>query len=66
MAGVKVRESESFENALRRFKRITERAGILSDLEKHQRYEKPSEKRKRKLMTAIRKIKKMRSMSHNG
>jgi len=65
MAGVKVRESESFENALRRFKRITERAGILSDLKKHQRYEKPSEKKKKKLLNSMRKTKKPRTTSQD-
>ena len=49
MPGVKVREGESYEQALRRFKRQCERAGILSELRKREYYEKPSEKKKRKL-----------------
>ena len=52
---VHVKEDELFENALRRFKRKCEKAGILSDLRKHRHYEKPSEKRKRKLSQAHRK-----------
>jgi small subunit ribosomal protein S21 len=54
MTGVIVRPGESFEKALRRFTKTCEKAGILSDMKKNQRYEKPSEERKRSLNTAIR------------
>ena len=54
MAGVIVRENESIENALRRFKRVCKKAGIMSDLKKNRYFEKPSEKRKRKLNAAKR------------
>jgi len=55
MAEVIIFADESFERALRRFKKKCEKAGILSDLRKHRHYEKPSERRKRKLNTARRK-----------
>ena len=45
---VHVREEESFENALRRFKRKCEKADVLTELKKRQHFEKPSVKRKRK------------------
>jgi small subunit ribosomal protein S21 len=48
-------QDESFERALRRFKKKCEKAGILSDLRKHRHYEKPSERRKRKMNAAVRK-----------
>jgi small subunit ribosomal protein S21 len=48
-------DGENFERALRRFKKKCEKAGILSDLRKHRHYEKPSERRKRKLQAALRK-----------
>ena len=48
MSVVNVREEESFENALRRFKRKCEKSGILTELKKRQHFEKPSVKRKRK------------------
>jgi small subunit ribosomal protein S21 len=48
MPGIRVKEGESFESALRRFKKKCEKAGVLSDLRKHQHFEKPSERRKRK------------------
>jgi small subunit ribosomal protein S21 len=51
-----VKEDESFENALRRFKRKCEKSGILSELKKRQHYEKPSAKRKRKAIAARKKM----------
>lgn len=56
MPSVQVREDESFENALRRFKRKCEKAGILTELKKRQHFEKPSIKRKRKAIQARKKI----------
>jgi small subunit ribosomal protein S21 len=53
---VHVREEESFENALRRFKRKCEKAGVLTELKKRQHFEKPSVKRKRKDIQARKKI----------
>ncbi len=52
MSGVRVREGESFESAVRRFKRSCEKAGILSELRKREHYEKPSVRKKRKMMAA--------------
>ena len=49
---VKIKEDETFENALRRFKRKCEKSGILSELKKRQHYEKPSVRRKRKMVAA--------------
>ncbi|MFH2054519.1 MAG: 30S ribosomal protein S21 [bacterium] len=61
MTGVKVRDDESFEKALRRFNKICEKAGILSDIKKHQHFEKPSDRRKRKMNAAKRKARRNRS-----
>lgn len=55
MAYVVVREKESFESALRRFKRQCEREEILSEIKKRQHYEKPSEIRKKKIIQAQKK-----------
>lgn len=56
MPVVHVRDDESFEGALRRFKRKVEKSGVLTELRKRQHYEKPSVKRKRKKMQAEKKI----------
>ena len=53
---IKVREDESLENALRRFKRKCEKSGILTEIKKRQHYEKPSVKRKRKALAARKKL----------
>ena len=55
MAGIEVRDGESFESFMRRFRRACEKAGVLRDYKRHEYYEKPSEKRKRKLIEARRK-----------
>ena len=55
MPGVIIRNEEPFEKALKRFKKSCEKAGIISDMKKHQHFEKPSERRKRKLNAAKRK-----------
>jgi len=45
---VRVRANESFERALRRFKRMVEKEGTLRQLREHKEYEKPSDKRRKK------------------
>jgi len=58
MAGIRVREEESFERALRRFNKACEKSGIMSDIKKNQHFEKPSDRRKRKMNQAIRRNRK--------
>ncbi|MCA9733573.1 MAG: 30S ribosomal protein S21 [Deferribacteres bacterium] len=59
MPGVIVRDNEPFDRALKRFSKTCERAGIISDIRKHQYFEKPSERRKRKMKEAKRKMRKL-------
>lgn len=47
VAEVKVGKNESLDSALRRFKRQCRITGVLSDARRHERYEKPSVRRKR-------------------
>ena len=49
-----VKENESLERALRRFKRKVQRSGLYSELRKRRFYEKPSAQRKRRREAAIR------------
>ena len=51
---IEVRDNESLENALRRFKRELHDHGVLEAVKRHERYEKPSEKRRRELASSIR------------
>ena len=55
LSEVIIHDGDNFDRALKHFKRKCEKAGILSDLRKHRHYEKPSERRKRKMQEAIRK-----------
>lgn len=55
MPGIRVKDGEPFEKALRRFTKTCEKAGIMSEIRKHQHFEKPSARRKRKLNAAKRK-----------
>ncbi|HNW04681.1 MAG TPA: 30S ribosomal protein S21 [Oscillospiraceae bacterium] len=48
MAEVHVKENESLDSALRRFKRQCARSGVLAEVRKREAYEKPSVKRKKK------------------
>ena len=62
MPSVQIKENEPFEIALRRFKRICEKAGILTEIRRREFYEKPTAIRKRKAAAAVkREAKNLRS-----
>ena len=48
MSEVRLKENESLDNALKRFKRQCARAGVLAEVRKREHYEKPSVRRKKK------------------
>jgi small subunit ribosomal protein S21 len=52
MPSVRIKEHESVDGALRRFKRACEKAGVLTEVRKREHYEKPTEIRKRKAAAA--------------
>ena len=54
MSQVKVKENESLDSALRRFKRQTSRDGVIQEVRKREHYEKPSVKRKRSRRPLVR------------
>ncbi len=63
MPSVSVKKNESFEIALKRFKKQCEKEGILSEIKKREHYDKPSVKRKKKILVARKKaLKRIRSM----
>ncbi len=59
MVNVKVRDNESFEKALKRFTKACEKSGLMAEIKKHQHYEKPSERKKRRDNAARRKMRKL-------
>ena len=67
MTTVVVRDGESCESALRRFNKQCERTGILTEVKKREHYEKPSVKRKKKILAAKKRaLKKQRKMIERG
>ena len=58
MPMVNIKDRGSFEGALRRFKRAVEKAGIPTRLRQLEFYEKPTSKRKRQKIAAVKRLKK--------
>ncbi len=56
MVFVIVGENEPFEKAFKKFKRLVEKEGILTEVRRRQFYEKPSEKKKRRERQARKRI----------
>ena len=56
MPRIKIRDGEHFDNALRRFKKVCERFGILSEIKKREFYEKPSIYKKKKAISARKRL----------
>lgn len=63
MPSIRVRENDSFENALKRFKKQCEKEGILSEVKKREYYDKPSVKKKKKAIAARKKAAKRVKMT---
>ena len=62
LPGVKIKENESFEGALKRFKKQCEKAGLMYELRRREHYEKPSVRRKKKAIAARKRlVKKLRA-----
>jgi small subunit ribosomal protein S21 len=55
LSEIKVGKNESLEAALRRFKRQIQKAGVLAEARRRERYEKPSVRRKKKAEAARKK-----------
>jgi small subunit ribosomal protein S21 len=55
LSEVRIRDDESLDSALRRFKRELQRTGVLAEARRHEHYEKPSEKRRKRIEAARRK-----------
>ena len=45
---IRVKDNESLESALRRFKKSCARSGVIQEVRKREAYEKPSVRRKKK------------------
>ena len=54
---IMLRERESVQEAVRRFRKLVERTGLKRELRRRERYEKPSDVKRRKRARAVRKAK---------
>jgi small subunit ribosomal protein S21 len=64
MPMIKVKENESFEFALKRFKKQVEKAGILTELRRREYFDKPSVRKKKKAAAARKRaLKKLKRMA---
>ncbi len=62
---IKIRDSEPFEVAMKRFKKQCEKAGVLSEVKRREYYDKPSIRKKKKAAAARKRaLKKQRRMAH--
>ena len=48
MSEIRIKDNESLDSALRRFKRQCAKSGVMAEVRKREHYEKPSVKRKKK------------------
>jgi small subunit ribosomal protein S21 len=56
MIRVKARGNESVEQMVRRFKKLCEKEGLTRDIKRNAYYEKPSERRRRKVRKSLKRI----------
>ena len=59
MPGIKVRDGDTIDKAIKFFKKQVEKAGVMSDVRKRQHYEKPSIRRKKKHIAARKRVLKL-------
>ena len=56
MIKIKARGNESVEQMLRRFKKMCEKEGLTKDIKRNSYYEKPSERRRRRLRKSMKRV----------
>ncbi len=66
MATIQVEDSENLEKAIKRFKRMVEKEGIIREWKKREYYEKPSTILNRKNKTLARKLMKKTRKTHDS
>ena len=65
MVKIVLRERESIQEAVRRFRKIVERSGLKSEMRRRQCYEKPSDVKRRAKDRAIRRAKTQQKTGHS-
>lgn len=65
MVKLLVRDRESIQEAVRRFRKLVERSGLKKEMRRREYYEKPSEVNRRARLRAERRLKRTRSLLGN-
>lgn len=63
MIRLEIRRDEPIEKAMKRFKRICEREGLIKTMRKSEYYEKPSERKRRKLRQRVNQARKVERLA---
>lgn len=63
MPSIELKEDDSFDYALRRFKHKCDRAGVILEARRREFYEKPTWVRKRKMRAAVKNAKRMHRLN---
>lgn len=67
MPGIRLRDGDYIEGALKAFKKQVEKAGVIGDLKRKQHYEKPSIRLKKKSIAARkRRLKQLRKLGYDA
>lgn len=56
MIKVKARGNESVEQMVKRFKKMCEKEGLVKDIKRNSYYEKPSEKKRRRVRKSVKRV----------
>ena len=63
MVKLLVRDRETIQEAVRRFRKLVERSGLKKEMRRREYYEKPSEARRRSRLRAERRVSRNRSQA---
>ena len=56
MIKVKAKGNESVEQMIKRFKKMCEKEGLTKDIKRNSYYEKPSERRRRRMRKSVKRV----------
>ena len=65
MVKLTLREKESIQEAVRRFRKLVERSGLKKEMRRREHYEKPSETKRRSRLRAERRNKRLRMLQRS-
>jgi len=61
-----IRDKESIQEAVRRFRKLIERSGLKKEMRRREHFEKPSETKRRARLRAIHKVRHLQRLANEG